>query len=207
MWNLSLTGRVGLFGGTFNPLHNAHLIVAEKALEQFALKEVIFIPCGIPPHKEVADGVTKEDRYEMVRRAIAGHPRFSVSRIEIDREGPSYTIDTIRALMGKYPEGLCFIVGADLLSQIETWKEPNALLKIVPFIVAPRDGVKKEIFFASPFNRAEIRFLDMEEVDLSSTWVREAVRGGKEFASWVPPQVAAYIREHGLYRELTKSLT
>jgi len=204
---LSLEGRIGLFGGTFNPLHNAHLLVAEKALAQFGLKEVIFIPCGIPPHKEVADGVNKEDRYEMVRRAIAGHPRFSISRIEIDREGPSYTIDTIRALKGKYPEGLCFIVGADLLAQIETWKEPEELLKSVPFIVAPRDGVKKEIFSAPPFDRAEIHFLDMEEVDLSSTWIREAVRRGEEFEGWVPPQVAAYIREHGLYRELTKSLT
>jgi len=207
MWNLSLKGKVGLFGGTFNPLHKAHMLVAEKALAQFALSEVIFVPCGIPPHKEVADGVSKEDRYEMVRRAIAGRPRFSVSRIEIDRAGPSYTIDTIRALIGKYPEGLCFIVGADLLSQIDTWKEPQALLEIVPFIVAPRDGVKKEIFSAPPFDRAEIHFLDMEEVDLSSTWVREAVRKGEEFARFVPPQVTAYIQEHGLYRQLTKPLT
>ncbi len=204
---MSLRGKTGLFGGTFNPLHNAHLLVAKKALEQFGLKEVIFIPCGIPPHKEVADGVSKEDRYEMVRLAIAGQPRFSVSRIEIDRDGPSYTIDTIRALKGKHPEGLCFIVGADLLSQIETWKEPEALLKSVPFIVAPRDGVRKEIFTAPPFDRAEIHFLDMEEVDLSSTWVREAVRRGEEFERSVPPRVADYIREHGLYRELTKSLT
>ncbi len=204
---MSLRGKTGLFGGTFNPLHNAHLLVAKKALEQFGLKEVIFIPCGIPPHKEVADGVSKEDRYEMVRLAIAGQPRFSVSRIEIDRDGPSYTIDTIRALKGKHPEGLCFIVGADLLSQIETWKEPEALLKSVPFIVAPRDGVRKAIFTAPPFDRAEIHFLDMEEVDLSSTWVREAVRRGEEFERSVPPRVADYIREHGLYRELTKSLT
>ncbi len=204
---MSLRGRTGLFGGTFNPLHNAHLLVAEKALEQFGLKEVIFIPCGIPPHKEVADGVSKEDRYEMVRLAIAGRPRFSVSRIEIDRDGPSYTIDTIRALKGKHPEGLSFIVGADLLSQIETWKEPEALLESVPFIVAPRDGVRKEIFSAPPFDQAEIHFLDMREVDLSSTWVREAVRRGEEFEGSVPSQVANYIREHGLYRELTKSLT
>jgi len=196
-----------LFGGTFNPLHNAHLIVAEKALEQFELKEVIFIPSGIPPHKEVADGVSKEDRYEMVRRAIAGRPRFSVSRIEIDRDGPSYTIDTIRALRGKYPQGLCFIVGADLFSQIETWKEPKALLRSVPFIVAPRDGIKKDTFALPPFDQAEIHFLEMKEVDLSSTWVREAVREGKEFTRLVPSAVADYIREHGLYRELTKSLT
>ncbi len=207
MLNLSLNGRIGLFGGTFNPLHNAHLLVAEKALAQFGLKEVIFIPCGIPPHKEVADGVTKEDRYEMVRRAIAGHPRFSVSRIEIDRDGPSYTIDTIRALTGKYPEGMCFIVGADLLAQIDTWKEPEALLASVPFIVAPRDGIPRDIFAAPPFDRAEIHFLAMDEVDLSSTWVREAVRNGQDYVDHVPPVVADYIREHGLYRKLTPAIT
>jgi nicotinate-nucleotide adenylyltransferase len=204
---LSLEGKTGLFGGTFNPLHNAHLLVAEKALSQFGLREVIFVPCGIPPHKEVADGVNKEDRYEMVRRAIAGRPRFSVSRIEIDRAGPSYTIDTIRAMKGEHPEGLCFIVGADLLSQIETWKEPEALLASVPFIVAPRAGVDMRIFSAPPFDRAEIHFLDMEEVDLSSTWVREAVREGRGYESYVPPAVADYIKEHGLYRELTTALT
>lgn len=201
MWNLNLETKIGLFGGTFNPLHEAHLLVAEKALEQFPLSEVMFIPSGIPPHKVVEDGVGKEDRYEMVRRAIAPNPQFSVSRIEIDREGPSYTIDTIRALKGIYPQGVCFIVGADLLLQIETWKEPEALLTSVPFIIAPRAGVPQEAFSTPPFNKAEIHFLAMEEVDLSSTWVRERVKQGEPIEEWVPPEVAVYIERHGLYRD------
>lgn len=192
---------MGLFGGTFNPLHNAHLLVAEKALEQFALSQVVFIPTGIPPHKAVEDGINKEDRYEMVKQAIAPYESFSVSRIEIDREGPSYTIDTIRTLKRVYRQGVCFIVGADLLLQIETWKEPQELLTSVPFIIAPRDGVGKEAFLAPPFDRAEVHFLAMKEVDLSSSWVRERVKDGEAIQEWVPPEVAVYIERRGFYRD------
>lgn len=199
-WNLNLTGRIGLFGGTFNPLHSAHLLVAEAAYEQFGLSQVIFIPSGTPPHKEILSDVTREDRYAMVKLAIAEFPHFSVSRVEIDRDGPSYTIDTIRALQGDYPQGLCFIVGADLLLQIETWKEPRELLASVPFIIAPRDGIKRERFSAPPFDRARISFLEMDEVDLSSTWVREQIMSGGGVPDCVPGSVARYIEEHGLYQ-------
>ena len=204
--NLNLEDRIGLFGGTFNPLHNAHLVVAEKALAQYALAEVVFIPSGIPPHKQVEDGVDKQDRYEMVEQAIASDARFSVSRIEIDRQGPSYTIDTIRSLKEVYPQGVCFIVGADLLLQIETWKEPQELLASVPFVIAPRDGVHREAFLRPPFDRARLHFLAMEEVDLSSSWLRERVRKGEEIQQWVPPVVAEYIEQHGFYqgRQLTQ---
>jgi nicotinate-nucleotide adenylyltransferase len=203
---LNFENKVGLFGGTFNPVHDAHLLVAKTAVEQFALREVVFIPTGIPPHKSVEDGVSKEDRYEMVRRAVRAYPCFSVSRIEIDRKGPSYTIDTIRTLKHDYPEGLCFIIGADLLLEIETWKEPEALLSSVPLIVAPRYGIGVEAFSSSPFDVAEIHFLEMEEVDLSSTWVRERVKCAETIADWVPSEVVAYIEKHGLYRDkhLTK---
>ncbi len=197
---MNLTGSIGLFGGTFNPLHSAHLLVAKAAYEQFELSRVVFIPSGIPPHKEILANVTKEDRYAMVKRAIAPFPHFSVSRIEIDRDGPSYTIDTIRSLQGDYPQGLCFIVGADLLSQIETWKEPYKLLESVPFLIAPRNRVPRELFAAPPFDRARISFLDMEEVDLSSTWVRNQIRRGEGIPDCVPEPVADYIEEHGLYQ-------
>lgn len=197
---MNLGNRVGLFGGTFNPLHNAHLLVAERALQQYALSEVVFIPSGIPPHKQVEDGIDKEDRYEMVGQAIASNDRFSVSRIEIDREGPSYTIDTIRSLKRVYLQGVCFIVGADLLLQIETWKEPQELLASVPFIIAPRDGVCKEAFLRPTFDRAELHFLAMKEVDLSSSWVRERVKDGEAIQDWVPPVIAEYIEQHGFYQ-------
>ena len=197
---MNLGNRVGLFGGTFNPLHNAHLLVAERALQQYALSEVVFIPSGIPPHKQVEDGIDKEDRYEMVGQAITSNDRFSVSRIEIDREGPSYTIDTIRSLKRVYRQGVCFIVGADLLLQIETWKEPQELLTSVPFIIAPRDGVCKEAFLSPPLDRAEVHFLAMKEVDLSSSWVRERVKDGEAIQDWVPPVIAEYIEQHGFYQ-------
>jgi len=197
---LSFTARVGVFGGTFNPLHDAHLLVAQTALTQFELSEIIFVPSGIPPHKEVAEGIDREDRYAMVKEGITPYPHFSISRIEIDRAGPSYTIDTIRALKEDHPEGICFIVGADLLLQIETWKEPQALLQSVPFLIAPRAGVAKERFSVPPFDRAEIHFLRMTEVDLSSTSVRKRLKQGQAIERCVPHEIAAYIEEHSLYR-------
>jgi len=198
---LNLTGRIGLFGGTFNPLHNAHILVANRALEQFELKRVIFIPNGIPPHRELPNGATKEDRYRMVKAAVDGRNRLSVSRIEIDREGPSYTIDTIRALKDDYPEGICFIVGADRLIEIDTWKEAKELLASVPFIIAPRPGVPLSAFAEPPFDQASIYPLDMPAIDLSSTSLREMVREGKRIDRFVPAEVAGYIIEHGLYRD------
>jgi nicotinate-nucleotide adenylyltransferase len=201
--SLNLKGRVGLFGGTFNPLHNAHIRVARVALEQCGLSRVLFIPNGIPPHKGPLEGISQEDRYRMVRAAIAGCEEFDVSRIEIDREGPSYTIDTIRALKEDYREGICFIVGADRLLDITTWREPEALLRSVPFVIAPREGVSWDALDRPPFDAARIHPLDMEEVDLSSSWLREKVTRGEEIGLWVAPEVAAYVEENGLYRERT----
>jgi len=198
-------GRVGLFGGTFNPLHNAHLRVAGVALRQYELSSVLFIPNGIPPHKGPLKGITGEDRYRMVRAAIERYERFDVSRMEIDREGPSYTIDTIRALKHDYRQGVCFIVGADRLLDITTWSEPEALLQSVPFIIAPREGLSGGAFERSPFDAAQIYPLDMEQVDLSSSWLREKVARGEDISEWVPPEVEAYITKNELYRnrELT----
>ncbi len=197
---MNLKHRVGLFGGTFNPPHQAHLLVAQVAFEQFGLSQVVFIPSGIPPHKEIFENVSKEDRYAMVKEAISPFPNFSVSRIEIDRDGPSYTIDTIMALEGKYEQGMCFIVGADLLLEIETWKEPQKLLASIPFLIAPRGGISKDHFRVAPFDTAAISFLGMEEVDLSSTWIREQIMRGKEIPDCMPEAVASYIEERGLYR-------
>ena len=206
---MSLKGRVGLFGGTFNPLHNAHLEVARTALEQYELSQIVFIPNGIPPHKERVLGVDKEARYEMVRLAVESIPEFSVSRIEVDRDGPSYTIDTIRALKDDYPQGICFIVGADRLLKLDTWKEPHELLRSVPFVIAPRSGVSLDVFDVSPFREALIVPLQMEDVDLSSSALRERVQKGEKIRNWVPDAVARYIEERGYYqqRELAKTET
>jgi nicotinate-nucleotide adenylyltransferase len=194
-----LRGRVGVLGGAFDPPHNAHVAVARRALRQFELSRVVFVPNGIPPRKAVSNGVTSEDRYRMVSLAIAGFRRFSVSRTEIDRDGPSYTIDTIRAMKEDCPEGVCFILGADQLFEIETWREPKALLDSVSFIVAPRAGVALSFLGRPPFDAASIHVLDMDEVDLSSTLVRDRAARGESIEAWVPRSVARYIEEHGLY--------
>ena len=192
---------MGLFGGTFNPLHNAHIEVAKAALRQYELSRIVFVPNGIPPHKEQVLGLDKEARFEMVRRAIESMPEFTVSRIEVDREGPSYTIDTIRALKDDYPQGICFIVGADRLLKIDTWKEPHELLRSVPFIIAPRSGVSLDVFDVSPFREAVIVPLRMDDVDLSSSGLRERVQRGESIREWVPEQVAQDIEEHKYYRK------
>ena len=197
---MNLKGRVGLFGGTFNPLHNAHLEVARTALNQYELSRIVFVPNGIPPHKGRVLGGDKEVRYEMVRLAIESIPEFDVSRIEVDRAGPSYTIDTIRALKDDYPQGICFIVGADRLLKLDTWKEPHELLRSVPFVIAPRSGVSLDVFDVSPFREAMIVPLEMDDVDLSSSALRERIHRGESIREWVPRQVAEYIEEHKLYR-------
>ena len=206
---MNLKGRVGLFGGTFNPLHNAHLKVARTALDQYELSSIVFIPNGIPPHKERVLGGDKEARFEMVRLAVEPFPEFTVSRIEVDREGPSYTIDTIRALKDDYPQGICFIVGADRLLKLDTWKEPHELLRSVPFIIAPRSGVSLDVFDVSPFREAMIVPLEMEDVDLSSSGLRERAQRSESIREWVPEQVAEYIEKHKYYRnrELAKTET
>ena len=195
-----LKGSLGLLGGTFDPPHNAHLAVAEAAWRQFELKRVVFVPNGVPPGKRISNGVTSEDRYRMTRLAVAGHRHFSVSRIEIDRDGPSYTIDTIRAMKDDCPEGVCFILGADQMAEIETWREPEALLNSVSILVAPRAGVSLAFLAKSPFAAASIHVLEMGEVDLSSTGVRDRVAHGESIEEWVPRSVARYIEDHGLYR-------
>jgi nicotinate-nucleotide adenylyltransferase len=136
----------------------------------------------------------------MVQLLVRGRRGLSASRIEIDREGPSYTIDTIRAMEDDCPEGLCFILGADQLLGIETWRESRTLMRSVPFIVAPRPGVEVSEFRRPPFDELKLHVLDMAPVDLSSSWVRERLAAGGEIEPWVTRGVARYVRERGLYR-------
>ena len=196
---LTLRRRLGLFGGAFDPPHRAHLLVAQEALKQCGLSRVVLIPNGVPPQKGETSG-TKEDRFRMVQLLVRGRRGLTASRIEIDREGPSYTIDTIRAMKDDYPEGLCFILGADRLLGIDTWREYRALLRSVPFVVAPRAGIPLSSFSGPPYDEATVRVLDMAAVDLSSSFVRERVARGETIESWVPRGVAAYVRSRGLYR-------
>ncbi len=196
---MRLAGKTGLFGGTFNPVHMGHLRVAEEALRQFGLARVVFIPTGQPPHRQVENGVPGEVRYAMVELAIAGRPGLCVSRAELDRPGPAYTVDTIALLTREYPEGVAYIVGADIFSQIEIWHDWPRLLALCPFIVAPRPGVDLQVFYRPPFDRAEIHFLNMTPIALSSSEVRRRYRLGLSAAGLVPEAVDRFIRERGLY--------
>lgn len=196
---MSLEGRTGLFGGTFNPIHIGHLRVAEGALRQFRLRQVLFIPTGIPPHRAVADGVGGEVRYQMVKLAVEGQPGMAVSRAELDRDGPAYTVDTIELLSREHPEGVAYLVGADIFSQIEIWRDWPRLLTLCPFIVAPRPGVDLARFRLPPFDRAEIYVVAIEPIALSSSEVRRRYRLGLPTKGLVPEAVDRFIRERGLY--------
>ncbi|MBC7220413.1 nicotinate (nicotinamide) nucleotide adenylyltransferase [Candidatus Bipolaricaulota bacterium] len=194
-----MQGRTGLFGGTFNPIHIGHLRVAEEALGQCGLREVVFLPTGCPPHRAVAEGVSAEARYTMVCLAVAGHPGFTVSRFEVDRTGPCYTVDTVAALKEVHREGVAYIVGADIFARIETWHDWPRLLASCPFIVAPRPGVSPDTFGRPPFDRAEVHLLNMPTISVSSSEVRRRYREGLPTAGIVPPAVDRWIRTNGLY--------
>jgi len=196
---LSLRDRTGLFGGTFNPVHIGHLRVAEEALRQFELREVVFLPTGRPPHRAVADGISAEDRYTMVQLATADHPRFSVSRLEVDRAGLCYTVHTIEAMKELRPNGVAYIVGADIFAQLTTWHDWPRLLTSCPFIVAPRPGTEGISFCRPPFDQAEVHVLNMPLIPVSSSEVRRRYRTGLPTAGMVPPAVDRWIRDHRLY--------
>ena len=202
---MSLKGRIGVFGGTFDPIHNAHLQVGRAALKQLGLEKILVVPNGRPADADGEAGGRREHRFQMAAAAVAGEDRFEVSRVEVDREGISYTIDTIRALQQDYRQGICFIVGADCLMRIDRWKEPEAIIASVPLVVAPRAGVPINAFGHGLFEKASISLLDMPEVDLSSTALREKVKRGESIAECVPAAVAAYIEEKGLYRDAARA--
>jgi nicotinate-nucleotide adenylyltransferase len=188
----------GLMGGTFDPIHIAHLVMADQAVGQLGLARLLFVPAARPPHKQ-GDGLAPfEDRLEMVRRAIAGHPRLAISDIEARRPGPSYTIDTVRALARELPgEALTFVAGSDSLAQLAAWKLPDELLTECRFVVAPRPGFS--ISDVSPRFRDRVFTLDMPSLDVSSRDIRERVRRGASIRYLVPPDVEAFIREKNLY--------
>ncbi|MFB6291000.1 MAG: nicotinate-nucleotide adenylyltransferase [Candidatus Bipolaricaulia bacterium] len=203
---MNSSSRVGLFGGTFDPIHNAHLEVARQSVAQMELSKVIFIPSKHPPHKSEKGLTDAETRYEMVEIAIEDKENLEVSPVEINREGPSYTIDTLREMEEIYGK-IAFIVGADNLINIDTWKKPEKLLDKCPFIVAPRGGILKGDFEKEIFKGKDLRFLNMSEISLSSTEVRERIIGGQPVDGMVPKKVRDFIRKKGLYRVISEEVT
>lgn len=194
--------RVGVMGGTFNPIHTGHLVTAEEARHAFALDLVAFVPAGQPWQKEGVDVAPAEDRYLMTVIATASNPAFAVSRAEIDRAGPTYTIDTLRVMRDTYPGAeLFFITGADAILSILTWKEPEEVLREARFIAATRLGYDLERLEKELPQGLEDRVLIMEipALAISSTDVRARVREGRPIRYLVPEGVARYIEKTGLY--------
>ncbi|HEU5002454.1 MAG TPA: nicotinate-nucleotide adenylyltransferase [Actinomycetota bacterium] len=191
--------RLGIMGGTFDPIHIGHLVCAEEARWQFNLDEVIFVPAGSPWQKRAVTGA--EDRYLLTMLATAGNPHFSVSRIEVDRPGPTYTRETLSALADFHGEAadLFFITGADAVLEILTWKDPDAVLDAASFIAASRPGYDLGRLELERFGD-RVRVIEIPALAISSTDIRRRVREGRPIQYLVPPEVAAFIDERGLYR-------
>jgi nicotinate-nucleotide adenylyltransferase len=189
-------------GGTFDPIHYGHLVTAEEALVQFALDEVVFVPTGQPWMKEDRDVSPAEARYLMTVIATASNPRFSVSRVEIDRDGPTYTIDTLRALAAANRDAeLYFITGADAIFEIFDWKDPDEVLHLAHFIAATRPGYDLSRFEArSERKQPNVSAMNIPALAISSTDVRERVHDGRPIRYLVPEAVKSYIEKAGLYR-------
>lgn len=203
--------KIGVMGGTFDPIHNGHLVTSEEARYQFGLEKVIFIPSARPPHKREVRHSPFEHRYRMVELAIEGNACLSVSMLEIQREGLSYTIDTLRELhriLGEDTE-LFFITGADAILEILTWKDPGEILALSQLIAATRPGHNLErLNEALPeYNShgepamGNVHAMEIPALSISSTDIRERVREGRPFRYLVPEPVWAYIVEKGLYLE------
>jgi nicotinate-nucleotide adenylyltransferase len=190
--------RIGVFGGTFDPPHVGHLILAEACREQLALDRVLFIPAGDPWRKTDREVTRASHRLAMTRLAVAGNEAFAIDDCEVTREGPSYSIDTLRLLHDRLPVGheLLLIIGEDALADLPNWREPAALAALATIAVVPREGVKLP---ALPFDHDRIVEVAMPYIGISSTALRERVRAGLSIRYQTPPAVEAYIREQGLY--------
>jgi nicotinate-nucleotide adenylyltransferase len=198
-------GDIGILGGTFNPPHMGHVVMAQEALDQLDLDRVVFMPVAVPPHKEAREDPGAAARLELCRLAVAHDDRFEVSALEIERGGASFTVDTLRELHDVEPEhDLTFIVGGDMAQSLPAWREPEAILELARLAVAEREGVRREDIARrlEPLHGGDrVVFFDMPRIDVSSSSIRRRVADGRPIRYLVPDAVAAAIAEHGLYRQ------
>ncbi len=187
--------KIGILGGTFNPIHIGHLILAEEAREKLSLDKVIFVPTYLPPHKDNSEIVSAGARLAMVKVAIKGNAYFLASDIEIKRDGRSYTIDTLKEFKSIYPQDeLYFIIGSDLLKYLDDWKDLDEIIKMVRFVVATRPGYPLEKI------PSHISTIPIRAVDISGFEIRKAIKEHKSFRYLVPDGVFKYIDKKRLYR-------
>ncbi|MCR4692209.1 MAG: nicotinate-nucleotide adenylyltransferase [Lachnospiraceae bacterium] len=200
--------KVGIMGGSFNPIHTGHLFMAQRAMEDFCLDEVVFIPTGLQwMKKDDPDVLEGSIRLALTKEAVSDNPKFSVSDIEILRQGPTYTCETFAQLHESEPETEWFyIVGADTLANMEKWKNPELVFSGAVILCAVRSGTEKEALLdligrLSEKFTADIRFLDLPRMDISSTDIRRRIKEGKSIRYMVPEKVRERIEKEGYYAE------
>ena len=208
LFDLKKNKRIGIMGGTFDPIHYGHLVTAETARSEFALEKVIFVPSGKPPHKSEAMVTRKEQRYLMTVLATAANPYFEVSRVEIERPGQSYAIDTVREFKSKMDEDseLYFITGADAIFEIVTWKDVDGLFDRCTFIAATRPGFNLDALREKLLKRLPIEYLkkiiplEVPAMAISSTDIRQRIRNNRTVKYLLPEEVENFIYKNKLYR-------
>ncbi|HUE14089.1 MAG TPA: nicotinate-nucleotide adenylyltransferase [Planctomycetaceae bacterium] len=199
--------RLGLFGGTFDPVHVGHLLLAERCREECRLEHVWFLPAGTPPHKAAESISPGNQRAEMLEFAISGHPQFSVNRMELARTGRSFTVDTLRQLHAEdSARELFFLIGADSLADLPLWRDPAGIAELATIVAVNRgdrpmpdlDALRGQLGDAV---LSRIQIVTMPGIDLSATDIRRRVRDGKSIRFMTPRACEVYIQQHGLYRE------
>lgn len=200
--------RLGLFGGSFDPIHYGHLLLAEQCREQCELDEIWFLPAGRPPHKQFGKLTSGEQRAEMLELAVADHPAFHVSRIELERSGTTFTVETLQEIRNRHPEfELHFLLGSDSLRDLPTWREPARIgtLAVIVAVNRGRVAAASEHEWCGRHLPREIderlRFVTIPAIDLSASDIRARVRRGASIRFMTPPAVETWIRENQLYRD------
>ena len=194
---------LGIIGGTFDPIHNAHLFIAEEARVRFARDRVLFIPNAVPPHKQDESVSDSASRLRMVELAVEANPWFECSRIEIERPGPSYAVDTLTELRRHEPDAeLYFVTGMDTLAEIPTWHRPDEVIRLAQFIVAERPGCSwAEVMTELPVDLVQrVRRMATHNLEISSTDIRRRVQQHLPIRYLTPDSVVQFIADNGLYR-------
>ncbi|MEY8337276.1 nicotinate-nucleotide adenylyltransferase [Lachnospiraceae bacterium 62-35] len=204
-------GKVGIMGGTFDPIHNGHILIGRQAYEEYQLDEIWYMPSGQPPHKRDHRVTDARIRGKMTRLAIEDYPYFRFSDFEIKRQGNSYTAQTLQVLTRDYPEHIFyFIVGADSLFQIETWYHPETIMELAVILAAGRDcknkgrSLEEQIAYLKGAYHARIQRLHSGEIDVSSAELRSMAANGISLKPYVPPKVLAYIESQNLYMQVER---
>lgn len=202
--------RIGVIGGTFDPIHYGHLAAAEEARVRVNLEKVLFAVAGLPPHKLDEEVTPVEHRLAMVQLGIFSNPDFELSRVDVDRSGPSYTVDTISILQEQWGQGteMFFILGLDSLVEVPTWHQPERLIQLCHLVAVARPGFEvdmRQLEDSVPGISSRVEIIDMPEVDISSSDLQRRVRESLPIRYQVPEEVERYIREHRLYQQSAES--